>query len=275
MEKLQDYSKYTQKIIDWVIATAPGILMAIAVLVIGLWAIRRFIRFVELAMTKAKLSDDIRPFLISMISILLKVVLIFVVLGIVGIETGAFIGVLAAAGFAVGMALQGSLGNFAAGILVLIFKPYRVGDWVNIHDKFGQVKSIQIFHTVILSPGRKTLVVPNGAVIDDIITNFSTEGFIRMELKVTMPYSEDFPKVKHIIMEAIKDIPNVLKDPSPEIGIESFDSHSIIVGVRPYVKPDYFWDVHFEAYRKIKAAFHEANIKVAYSEGVEMGSIGE
>ena len=191
------------------------------------------------------------------------------------VQTGAFIGVLAAASFAVGMALQGSLGNFAAGIIVLVFKPYRVGDWVEIHDKFGQVKSIQIFHTVILSPGRKTLIVPNGSVIDGIITNFSTEGMIRMKLQIDIPYDEDYPKVEKIIMKTLMNTPFVLDDPIPEIGIKEFGSHSITVSIRPYVEPANFWNVHFESYKRIKEAFFNEGIQVAYSEGVEMGKFGK
>jgi small conductance mechanosensitive channel len=111
-------------------------------------------------------------------------------------------------------------------------------------------------------------------VVDNIVTNYSRKGYIRIELSVTMPYSESFPRVEQIIMEQLQSIPKVLEDPAPEVGIEAYDSHSIIVAVRPYVVPDDFWEVKFEVYRRIKAAFHNHNISVAYSEGVEMGKIG-
>jgi len=171
--------------------------------------------------------------------------------------------------------LQGSLSNFAAGIIILIFRPYKVGDWIEVSDKFGKVEEIQIFNTLIVTPGRKTLIIPNGQVVESIVTNFSEKGFIRVELNVTMPYAESFPKIKEIIMEAIKDLPHVLQDPVPEVGIETFDSHSIVLAVRPYTHPDHYWDVTFSAHESIKAAFNEHGIQVAYSEGVEMGTIGD
>lgn len=272
---MEEVSTYGTKVIEMALEYAPKLAMAIAVLVIGFWIIKRIGQFVRASLERANFSGDITPFLVSMLDIAMKVMLLFSVAGIVGIETASFVAVLAAAGFAVGMALQGSLGNFAAGIIIIIFKPYKIGDWVEVHDKFGKVEEIQIFNTIIVTPGQKTLIIPNGSVIDGIVTNYSRKGFIRMELKVTMPYEESFPKIQEVIFNAIKDIPEILDTPAPEVGIEDYDSHNIIVGVRPYTKPDHYWDVKFETYKRIKAAFHENKIKVAYSEGVEMGAIGE
>jgi len=171
--------------------------------------------------------------------------------------------------------LQGSLSNFAAGILILIFKPYKVGDWIDVQDKFGKVEEIQVFSTLIVTPGQKTLIIPNGQVVESIVTNFSKKGYVRLELNVTMPYAESFPKIKEIIREELKKAPLVLQDMEPEIGIESYDSHSIILAVRPFAKPDDFWEVTFDVHERIKAAFNQHGIQVAYSEGVEMGKIGE
>ena len=182
---------------------------------------------------------------------------------------------MAAAGFAVGLALQGFLGNFASGITIVFFKPYKVDDWVEISDKFGKVKSIQIFNTIIVTPGNKTLIIPNGQVTDNIITNFSELGYIKLELEVVMPYEESFPKVKKIIREVLDTTPKILKEPEPEIGIVTYDSHSIVLGVRPYIVADDYWDVTYAVYERIKNAFSKNNIQVAYSEGVELGNIGD
>ena len=183
--------------------------------------------------------------------------------------------VLAAAGFAVGLALQGSLSNFAAGIIILLFRPYKVEDWIEVEGKFGQVEEIQIFNTIMVTPGRKTLIIPNGQIVDNIVTNFSRKGYIRIELNVTMPYNESFPRVRAVIQKELSAIAKVLKDPVPEVGIEAYDSHNLLLAVRPYVIPDDYWEVTFEAYERIKAAFNREGIKVAYSEGVELGPIGE
>lgn len=268
-------SSYIQKGIDTVIDVLPSVLMGVAALIIGLWLIKKLMKIVTLAFEKSGFSREIGSFLTSIINIILKIFLFLSVAGIVGIDTAAFIGVLAAASFAVGMALQGSLSNFAAGIIILVFKPYKVGDWVEVQDKFGKVEDIQIFNTIVSTPGKKVLIIPNGEVISGIVTNFSKKGVIRMELNVTMPYEESFPKVKKIIMKELISIDKVLNDPQPEIGIETFDSHNIVLAVRPYVIPDDYWDVYYTAYEKIKAAFSANEIRVAYSEGVEIGKIGD
>ncbi len=266
---------YIEKITAMVIEYAPKLALALVVLVIGLKIINRLADLMGKAMGKAGISANILPFLQSLIGISLKVLLVFSVAGIVGIETTSFVAVLAAAGFAVGLALQGSLGNFAAGIIILLFRPYKVGDWIELQDKFGKVEEIQIFNTLIVTPGQKTLIIPNGQVVESIVTNYSRKGFIRIELNVTMPYEESFPRVKQIIMDELASITKVLDDPEPEIGIETYDSHNLSITVRPYVIPDDYWEVTFLIHEKIKAAFHRHHIKVAYSEGVEMGTIGE
>lgn len=266
---------YWDKAVDLAMEHLPGMFLAIIVLIVGLKIIAKLVELVSKAMNRAGISESIRPFLSSMVGIGLKVLLIFSIAEMVGVNTTSFMAVLAAAGFAVGLALQGSLSNFAAGIIVLVFRPYKVNDWIEVEEKFGKVEEIQIFNTIIITPGSKTLIIPNGKIVESVVTNYSKKGYIRMELEVTMPYAESFPKVKSIIKEAVKPIDKILKDPEMEIGISSYDSHNIILNVRPFVLPDDYWPVQFEVYERIKAAFHANNIQVAYSEGVELGSIGE
>lgn len=271
---MEEFNEYIEEIGPLVLHFASRLALAIGVLWVGIKVVNKLTTIVGKALEKAGISENIRPFLTSILGISLKVLIIFSVAEIIGIETASFIAVLAAAGFAIGLSLQGSLSNFAAGIIILLFKPYKTGDWIEVQEKFGKVDEIQIFNTTIITPGQKTLIIPNGQVVENIVTNYSRKGHIRMELQVTMPYAESFPKVKQIIEDTLERIPKVLQEPVPEIGIETYESHSIVIGVRPYVRPDDFWEVTFEAYEKIKAAFHEHNIKVAYSEGVELGSIG-
>ncbi len=272
---IDDVLTYGDKFINIIKTYGPNLLLAIVVLYVGLRIIAKLSRVVTKAMAKAGISENIRPFLSSILSVAMKVMLFFSVAGMVGIDTASFVAVLAAAGFAIGLALQGSLANFAAGIIVLLFKPYKVGDWIEVSDKFGRVEEIQIFNTVMITPGQKTLIIPNGQIVDNIVTNYSKKGYIRMELQVSMPYAESFPRVQQIIVEALKPIDKILATPPLEVGIESYDSHSIVVAVRPYVKPDDYWEVTFASYKNIKQAFHNNGIKVAYSEGVELGPIGD
>lgn len=268
-------TKYWDQFIDFCVTFTPKILMAAASLYIGLWLIKKIVAIVKLSLEKANLSEEVRPFVISFINVALKIFVVLFAASFVGFETTSIVGILAAASFAVGLALQGSLGNFAAGILVMVFRPYKIGDMVEVNGRFGKVEEISIFNTVLSTPGFKTLIVPNGKIVDDTIINFSTRGSIRLELNVTMPYEESFPRVKEVILETLKTIPVVLDDPAPQVGIESFDSHNIILTVRPFVLPDDYWTGTFESLRLIKKAFNDNNIKVAYSEGIEIGPIGE
>ncbi len=272
MENLNEYWNIGVQLI---MTYGPNLLLAILVLIIGFWVVKRLSRLIGRSLDKANFSPEITPFIVSFVDIGLKILVLMSVAGIVGIETASLVAVLAAAGFAVGLALQGSLSNFAAGIIILVFRPYKVGDWIEVDEKFGKVESIQIFNTLIVTPGNKTLIIPNGQIVDNIVTNFSSKGYIRMELEVTMPYEESFPKVREIILAVLTEIPKVLANPESEIGIVSYDSHNLIVGVRPFIEPDDYWEVTYEVYRAIKQAFNENNIKVAYSEGVEMGRIGK
>ena len=263
-----------EQITELTIEFAPKFFTALAIIIIGFWLIKKIKPFVVPLLTKAGIPADVASFLYSFLDIIIKIVILLSAAGVVGIDTASVLALLATAGIAIGLALQGSLGNFAAGIVLMVFRPYRVGDWVEVQEKFGKVEDIQIFNTILGTPGSKTLIIPNGQVIDGIITNFSEKGLIRIEMEVTMPYEEDYPRVEAILMDVLKNAPKVLDDPAPEVGILSYDSHNIILGVRPYSLPDDYWDVRFDVYRRIKQAFHDHNIAVAYSEGVEIGKIG-
>jgi small conductance mechanosensitive channel len=265
---------YYNKAIDFAITFVPKLAGAVIILIAGFWLAKKLAALFALSLEKAKFSKEVAPFFVSFVGAAMKVVVLLAAASIIGIETTSIVGILAAASFAVGLALQGSLGNFAAGILVMVFKPYKIGDTVEVAGKFGKVEDIHIFNTILVTPGLKTQIVPNGKVIDGTITNFSTKGAIRIELNVTMPYMESFPRVKEVVLTALDAVPIVLKSPAPEVGIERFDSHNILVAVRPYVHPDDYWNGIFEVHRAVKTAFHENNINIAYSDGMELGAIG-
>ena len=271
---MEGLEKYYQIAIDKIVFFAPRIIGAALILWIGFKVIKKVIGLIDRALSRMNISDTMRPFLVSILSVVFKIIILFIVISILGADLSGLVAILAAISFAIGMSLQGSLGNFASGILIMFLKPYQLEDWIQVGDSFGKVKEIGIFNTVVETPGNKILIIPNAKITDDVVANYSKKGLIRLEIAVTMPYNEDFPKVKNIIENAIKPIEKILEAPVPEIGIESFDSHSIIIAVRPYVKPDDFWEVTFVAHQEIKKAFSEHSIKVAYSEGVELGSIG-
>ena len=271
---MENYEKYAQWALDATVAFAPKIMMAIFILIIGFWLIKRINRVAMMALERTGIAPEITSFFASFLDIALKAFVIIFAAGRLGFDATSLVAILAAAGFAVGLALQGFLGNFASGLTIVFFRPYKVGDWVQVAEQFGKVEAIQIFNTTLVTPGKKTLIVPNGQVTDNVITNFSTKGLTRLELNVTMPYAESFPKVRQTIHKALTTVPNIVMDPVPEIGIESYDSHNIVLAIRPFINPDDYWNATYETLAHIKKAFSENGIQVAYSEGVELGPIG-
>jgi len=259
---------------EWLIKAFPGFLMAVLVLIIGLWVVKRLSALLAVTLNKSGFTPEIASFLVALAGIGLKVLLLISVAGMVGVNTAAFVGVLAAAGLAVGLALQGSLGNFAAGIIIVTFKPYKINDWVEVKDKFGRVQDIQIFNTLVITPGNKTLIIPNGEVIGGIITNFSKRGSIRIELKILLPYSEDFENARNLIISELLSMDNVLKEPRPEVGIEEFGESNLVISVRPYVLPDHYWSVYYEAMRRIIGLYNSNNIGIAFPDSMKIGYVG-
>ena len=269
-----DIQKYFSRASEAVILYAPSLIGAVLVLVVGFWVIKKLSGVAHSSLRKSSLSPEITSFLISMFDLVLKISILLFAAGIAGFDTSALIGILAAASFAVGLALQGGLGNFASGIIILVFKPYKVGDWIDIEGKFGKVEEIQIFNTLLGTPGKKTLIIPNGQITENIVTNYSKKGAIRLALEVSMSYEESFPKIERIIQEVMAKNDKIKRSPEPLVGIEKYESHFLVIGVKPFVNPDEYWDVTYELNRAIKKAFSENGVKMAYSEGVELGSIG-
>lgn len=269
-----DISEYFSMATDTVIKYAPSLIGGILVLFIGFWAVKKISKIANAGLKESSLSPEITSFLISMFDMVLKVAVILFAAGIAGFNTSALVGILAAAGFAIGLALQGGLGNFASGIIILVFKPYKVGDWIDLDGKFGKVEEIQIFNTLLGTPGKKTLIIPNGQITENVVTNFSKKGAIRLELEVTMPYEESFPKIERIIQEVMSKNDSIMREPAPLVGIEKYESHFVVVGVKPFVNPDDYWEVTYELNKEIKKAFSANDVKMAYSEGVELGKIG-
>lgn len=271
---MEQFSVYANQLMQLAVAYAPKLILALLLLLVGLAVSNKVSDWASKAMKKRGVGDDIRPFLASMVNVVLKVMLIFSVAGIVGIETSSFVAMLAAAGFAVGLALQGSLSNFAAGVLILIFRPYKTGDLIQVNDHIGNVIEIQILNTIIATPDNKMVIIPNSMAISGIIVNLSARKYLRVDLNVMIPYEENFERVQEMLLQTLRDTPKVLADPAPFVGIERFDSHNIVLAIRPYANVEDYWDVYFESNQRVKRALGEHGIKMAYAEGVELGGIG-
>lgn len=246
-----------------VLAWSPKIVAGILVLVIGFWIVKIITNIVGKSLTKSGVDADLLPFLKSLISVLLKVLVVITAAGVVGIEITAFAALLAGAGLAIGAAMSGTLSHFAAGVMVLIFKPYRVGDLVDIQGTVGHVQEIQVFNTVINTLDNKKVIMPNGIATSGVMTNLSATGKLRVDLNVAMPYEEDFDKIQKIIRGALDNVKERLSD-EPTIEIEKFDENNVLLAVRPYATDETYWDVYFNSYKEIKKAFGAAGIEVAY-----------
>ncbi|MCB9033934.1 MAG: mechanosensitive ion channel family protein [Chitinophagales bacterium] len=262
-------------IINQAIAYAPKLALALLIIILGFWLSNKLVKVLAKSLKKREISEDVRPFIITVSAVLLKILIVISAAGIVGIETSSFVAVLAAAGFAVGMALQGSLSNFAAGVLILLFKPYKIGDIIELKDKKGKVVEIQIFNTVMQTVLNETVIIPNGLAISDLIVNHSSVGFIRVDVFGHIPYSEKFSKIERLILAEIAKNDKILKTPETTLGIETFDTHFINFGIYAFAKPENYWDVYYYLTRTIKIVLGENNIQVAYSEDMKLGEISK
>lgn len=246
-------------LMDW----APRLAGAILILVLGFWIVSLVTRMLGRSMERSGLDASIRPFLSSMASVVMKVLVVITAAGVVGIEMTAFAALIAAAGLAIGLALQGTLGHFASGVMILIFKPYRVGDLVSLQGQVGRVDEIQVFNTVLTSLDHKKVIIPNGIATSGIMTNLSTLGKLRVDLNVGMSYEDDFERVREVIKGALDKVAKREPD-EPTIEIESFEANGLKLAVRPYATPANYWDVYFQSYRETKKALGAAGIKVPY-----------
>jgi small conductance mechanosensitive channel len=219
------------KSLDIILLYAPKALFAIVIFVVGLWLIGRFTQAADKGMTKSGIDPDLRPFLGSMLNFSLKIFLVLSVANIVGIETTSVVAIMASAFFAVGLALQGTLSNFAAGVMILIFKPYRVGDIVEMQRIHGKVKEIQIFNTLVVTQQEKIIIVPNGTAINGIISNLTTQQLVKTNVLIPVRYNQDFEEIKLHILVILRGSDLVLAAPHVEVEVESFGVDGLIVGV--------------------------------------------
>ncbi|PLW96346.1 MAG: mechanosensitive ion channel protein MscS [Marinilabiliales bacterium] len=244
----------TQEILIWLsgLATQYGlkIIGAVVVLVVGLWVIKAIMKGIKRTMNKRNMDESLKPFLLSMISILLKVMLVISVLTMVGIQMTSFIAILGAAGLAVGLALSGTLQNFAGGVMILIFKPFKVGDFIDAQGYLGTVTEIQIFITILLTPDNKTIIIPNGPLSTGSLTNFSSQENRRVDWNFGIAYGDDYDKAKSLILDLLKTEEKVLKDPAPFVALGEMADSSVNITVRAWVNAADYWTVFFSMNEK-------------------------
>ncbi len=253
--------KYLDQITGMAISYAPKVLLAILTLIIGFWLANKIANLISSVMRRQKADETVIPFLSSIAGVLLKVVVLISVASLFGIQTTSFVALLASAGLAVGLALQGSLGHFASGVLLLSFRPYKVGDLVTIGGFTGEVESIQVFNTVLKTLDNKRIIIPNGAVTSAPMVNISGQGTIRVDMQYAVSGNENIDRVKKVVKQVADSSALILRDPSIDILVNSQDIGITKFDVRPWCKSEHYWDVYYYMQENIKRQFTEQGIQ--------------
>lgn len=245
---------------DLAMEYAPKLLAALLVLWIGSMLIAMVAKVLGRLLSSRGVEPTLQRFLHSLVTVSLKVLLLITFISMLGVQTTSFIAIIGAAGLAVGLALQGTLANFAGGTLILLFKPYRVGDLIDAQGHVGHVKEIQIFTTVLLTPDSKTAIIPNGAMANGNIVNFTREGRIRVDLTFGLNYASSVSKAREVLTAVMVDHPLVLSDPAPSVTVAKLNVEGMELAVRPHCSPEHYWDVYFGVYEQGIAALQAAGL---------------
>ncbi|MGF1877960.1 small-conductance mechanosensitive channel MscS [Photobacterium frigidiphilum] len=243
---------------------AVNLISAVLILFIGNIIVKTIANGVAKMLRKKDMDEAVVEFLHSLVRYLLFVIVLIAALGRLGVQTASVVAVIGAAGLAIGLALQGSLSNFAAGVLIVAFRPFKSGDYVEIGGVAGSVESIQIFQTILTTPDNKMVVVPNGAVIGSAITNYSRHDTRRIDYVIGVSYNADLKKTKEVLTRVVEADPRVLKDPAPTIGVVALADSSVNFVVRPWVKTGDYWAVYFDLLQAIKEELDKEEIGIPF-----------
>lgn len=263
-DAIDKLSQLTDQFINWGIAAGGRIIAAALIFIVGRFAVSMLNRLVGRLLDKRNVDVSIKTFVRSLVNILLTVLLMVAVVGQLGIDTTSFAALLASAGLAVGMALSGNLQNFAGGLIILLFKPFKVGDWVENQGVSGTVKEIQIFHTILTTADNKLIYIPNGSLSSSVITNYSHQQNRRVEWIIGVDYGEDYEKVERVIKSILDQDKRFLTDPEPFIALHALDASSVNVVVRAWVKTEDYWGVYFEINKQIYETFNKQGINFPF-----------
>ena len=255
-----DVEQLLSKLLDWGIEVGKDLLGAIIIYIVGRFIIKQVGRLLARILEKRKLEISVQTFLRSLVSILLNLILAFAIVSRLGVETTSFAALLASAGVAIGMALSGNLSNFAGGLIILVFKPFKVGDYIEGQNANGTVREIQIFHTILTTVDNKVIYVPNGALSSNAITDYNKQETRRAEWVFGVEYGEDFEKVKAVLQRIIDADPRILKDPAPMIALGALSASSVDIKVRAWAKTADYWDVYFDMNKIVYDTFNKEGI---------------
>lgn len=247
-----------------IIIYGQKIILAIIVLVIGLILINHLLKLINKSLDKAKVDKSLHSFLNSIINISLKILLFITIASMLGVKMTSFIAILGAAGLAVGLALQGSLSNFAGGVLIILLKPFKVGDFIEGTGHAGTVTEIQVFHTILNTPDNRVIVIPNGNLSNSSVINYSKKDTRRVDLTFGVSYQDDITKVKNVLTRLANEHELILKDPAPVIKLAELGDSSINFILRVWCQSENYWTVHFDLLENVKLEFDKENISFPY-----------
>lgn len=253
-----------QKLIDLGISAGKNILMAVVVYIVGRFIVSMINKLVANMLEKRKVEATIQTFLKSLINILLMILLIVSVVSALGVNTTSFAALLASAGVAIGMALSGNLQNLAGGLIILLFKPYKVGDWIEAQGTSGSVSEIQIFHTILTTADNKVVYIPNGSLSSGVVVNYSRKDTRRIEWVIGVDYGEDVNKVEDIVRKMLEADERILKDPAPFIALHALASSSVNITIRVWVASTNYWDVYFQIQKRIYEEFNKQGVNFPF-----------
>jgi small conductance mechanosensitive channel len=259
---IKSFGEYINTFLNLLIDYSPRLISALLILFVGLYAIRFINRMVKKVMLKRELDPTLSKFLADILLWILRVLLFVTFISKLGIETSSFVAILGAAGLAVGLSLQGSLSNFAGGMLIILFKPFRVGDTIEAQNVIGTVSEIQIFVTKLITGNNQTIFVPNGILSNGVITNFSLGKNRRANLLFNISYDTNIKKAKEIVMQVLENHPKVVKTPAPTVVVNLLTDSAIQLAIRPWAKNEDFGDMSSDVLEGCKDAFDKAGIVI-------------
>jgi small conductance mechanosensitive channel len=253
-------TSYIQKITDMAISYAPKIIGAILIYLVGNWMIGKVIQIMKKIFEKKKYDPSLDTFLISLVKVMLTILMFITVASVLGVDTTAFGALMVGAGVAIGSALNGTLGNFAGGVMMLIFKPFKVGDMIEAQGTTGVVTEQGVFSTTVLTAENKTVFVPNGPLSTGIITNYTTHGSLRVDFIMAISLDQDIEEAKKVTIEALLTHPSVLKEPKPAVSVSKVGDGMVTLSIQPYCVQADYWAVYFGCTELVKKAWDIAGI---------------
>lgn len=261
---MENIDQYMQYLTDFAVQYGPKVLGALVVLILGMWIIRQVVKALRRALKSKAVEPTLETFLGSLASWILYILLFISVGSTLGIATTSFVALLGAGGLAVGLALQGSLSNFSGGVLILFFKPFKVGDRIETMSRTGQVTDIKIFHTTLVTLDKRTVILPNGPIMNGDIVNYMKEGVLRVDLVVGISYESDIQKARNLMLDVMHNHPKVLKDPEPVVVVLELADSSVNLGVRPHCLPEDYAAVYVEVLESCKLALDQGGVTIPF-----------